>query len=209
MAKQRRPGTKPVDAEKQAEKKARREERKIAEAEAKRQRTRQRRVKTGLMVVAGLVLAGAAGFVIYQKAVPPELPGVAQPTNEGRTHLTVGRTAVYATATPTSGTHSPNAARCGIFDTQVPGEFAVHSLEHGTVVIWYRSDLDGDTVAGLREIVSRFDDRVILSPNAQMDDPIVATAWNRLKAYDTVDPEIAEFIETYRNRGPESLRCAY
>ncbi len=209
MAKKRRPGTKPVDAEKQAEKRARREERKIAEADAKRRRTRQRRVRTGLMVAVGVVLVGAAGFVIFQKAVPPELPGVAQPANEGRTHLTVGRTAVYATATPTSGTHSPNSARCGIFDTEVPAEFAVHSLEHGTVVIWYRADLDADTLSGLREIVSRYDDRVILSPNAQLDDPIVATAWNRLKAYDTVDSEIADFIEMYRNRGPESLRCAY
>ncbi|MCL1693933.1 MAG: DUF3105 domain-containing protein [Actinomycetia bacterium] len=209
MAKQRRPGTKPVDAEKRAAKRVRRDERKIAEADAKRRRTRQRRIKTGLMVAAGVVLAGAAGFVIFQRAVPPELPGVAQQTNEGRTHATAGRTAVYATATPTSGTHSPNSARCGIFDSQVPAEFAVHSLEHGTVAIWYRSDLDGNTVSGLREIVGSFDDRVILSPNAQMDDPIVATAWNRLKAYDTADPEIATFIETYRNRGPESLRCAY
>lgn len=209
MAKQRRAGTNPVDPEKQAEKKARREERKTAEADAKRRRTRQRRVRTGLMVAVGVVLVGAAGFVIFQKAVPSELPEVAQPTNEGRTHLTVGRTAVYASATPTSGSHSPNAAQCGIFSTQVPAEFAVHSLEHGTVVIWYRSDLDDDTISGLREIVSRFDDRVILSPNEELGDPIVATAWDRLKAYDTVDPEIADFIETYRNRGPESLRCAY
>ncbi len=161
------------------------------------------------MVAAGVVLVGAAGFVIFQKAVPPELPGVAQPTNDGRTHLAAGQAAVYASATPTSGSHSPNSARCGVLDTQVPAEFAVHSLEHGTVVIWYRPDLDGDTISGLREIVNRFDDRVILSPNAQLDEPIVATAWNRLKAYDSVDPEIADFIETYRNRGPESLRCAY
>ncbi len=209
MAKRRQPGTKPVDAEKQAEKRARREERKIAEADAKHRRTRQRRVRTGLMIAAGVVLVGAAGFVIFEKAVPPELPGVAQPTNDGRSHLAAGQAAVYASATPTSGSHSPSSSRCGIFNQQVPAEFAVHSLEHGTVVIWHRTDLDGDTVSGLREIVSRFDDRVILSPNAQLDDPIVATAWNRLKAYDTVDTEIADFIEMYRNRGPESLSCAY
>jgi len=209
VAKKWRTGTDPIDAQKQAEKRARRNERKIAEADAKRRRARQRRIRTGLMVAATVVLVGAAGFVIFQKAVPPELPGVAQPTNEGRTHLTVGRTAVYATATPTSGTHSPNSSQCGVFNTQVPAEFAVHSLEHGTVVIWYRPDLADETVAGLSEVVNQFDERVILSPNAQLDDPIVATAWNRLKAYDTVDPEIAEFIETYRNRGPESLSCAY
>jgi len=39
--------------------------------------------------------------------------------------------------------------------------------------------------------------------------PVVATAWNRFKTYDGADPEIAAFVETYRNGGPESLRCTY
>jgi hypothetical protein len=123
--------------------------------------------------------------------------------------LTIDGTDPYAIATPTSGSHSPNAARCSIFSTEDSAEVAVHSLEHGTVVIWYRADLDSETVSGFREVVSRFDDRVILSPNTQLDDAIVATAWKRLKAYDTVEAEIGEFIETYRNRGPESHRCTY
>ena len=84
---------------------------------------------------------------------------------------------------------------------------AVHALEHGSVVIWYQPDLDD--VGELRIIVNRFDDRVILSPNGQLDQPIVASAWNRLKAYQTIDPEIEDFIETYRGRGPENVRCPY
>ena len=76
-------------------------------------------------------------------------------------------------------------------------------------MIWYQPGLTGDEVSGLREIVNRFDDRVILSPNGQLTQPIVATAWNRLKAYKSVDPEIEDFIKTYRNRGPESVRCPY
>jgi hypothetical protein len=64
-------------------------------------------------------------------------------------------------------------------------------------------------VSGLSDIVNRFDDRVILSPNAQLTEPVVATAWLRLKAYDDADREIGEFIETYRNRGPENVPCAF
>lgn len=59
------------------------------------------------------------------------------------------------------------------------------------------------TPTSLREIVSRFDNGVILSPNPQLRQPIVATAWNRLKAYKSVDPEIEDFIES---RSPPWLR---
>ena len=91
----------------------------------------------------------------------------------------------------------------------MPAEFAVHSLEHGAVVIWYRPSLATEEISGLEAVVNRFDDRVILSPNAELSQPVVATAWNRLKAYEGADPELEQFIETYRNRGPESVRCEY
>jgi hypothetical protein len=85
----------------------------------------------------------------------------------------------------------------------------VHALEHGTVVIWHQPTLDANVLADLRATVNRFDDRVILSPNQQLTDPVVATAWLRLKAYDGANPELEEFITTYRNRGPESRSCNY
>lgn len=74
-------------------------------------------------------------------------------------------------------------------------------------MIWYRPDLEEQVVAHLRQIVSDFGDRVILSPNAELVRPVVATAWNRLKAYDGPVDEIAEFITTYRGRGPERIPC--
>lgn len=209
LAKKRRPAKKPVDEQKQAEKRARRELRKIAEAKAKLRAARRRRLKTGLAVLVGLVLVGAVGVLIFQNLAQSELPGVTKTANEGRSHVASGQSVAYATPTPTSGTHSPNSARCGNSNQQVPPELAVHALEHGTVVVWYQPGLTEDVVPGLREIVDRFDDRVILSPNAQLIQPIVATAWNRLKAYNSVDPEIEDFIKTYRARGPESVRCPY
>jgi hypothetical protein len=76
-------------------------------------------------------------------------------------------------------------------------------------VIWYQPSLESEEISGLEAIVNRFDDRVILSPNGELTQPVIATGWNRLKAYDGADSELEQFIETYRNRGPESFRCAY
>jgi hypothetical protein len=209
VAKKKPTARKPVDKLKQAEKRDRREERKLVEARAKRLAVRKRRTRVGLSVLAGVVAIGTVGFLIVDKATLSELPGVSKPAYEGRSHAVSGQAVAYGTATPTSGTHAASSPRCGIFTQPMPAEFAVHSLEHGAVVIWYQPSLATEEISGLAAIVRRFDDRVILSPNAELTQPVVATAWTRLKAYDGADPEIEQFIETYRNRGPESFRCTY
>ncbi len=198
-----------MDQQKQAEKQARRQERKVAEAAAKKAAERKRRIKTGAAVLVGVSAIGLLGFSIYRKAVPPELPGVAQESNQGRTHVVNDRSVAYSSATPTSGSHSGSSPRCGIYNQEMPPEFAVHALEHGTVVIWYQPTIPGDELSAIRRTVTGFDSDVILSPNSQLSDPVVATSWARLKAYDGADPEIEQFIATYRNRGPEAFRCAY
>jgi hypothetical protein len=209
LANKKQAAGKGVDKAKQAEKRARREERKAAEARAKLAANRKRRIVTGLSVLAAVVVVGAIGFMIVDKAIPDELPGVSNQAYEGRDHAASGEVPAYATATPTSGTHAASSPRCGIYSQQMPAEFAVHSLEHGAVVIWYQPSLATEEISGLEEVVKRFDDRVILSPNAELLQPVVATAWNRLKAYDGADPELDQFIETYRYRGPENFSCTY
>ena len=209
MAKKKQSTRKPTDTAKRAEKRARRQERQAAEARATQVANRKRRTRIGLSVLAAVVVVGALGFVVLDKAVADELPGVSQQAYEGRDHVESGQTVAYVTATPTSGTHAASSPRCGIYDQQMPAEFAVHSLEHGAVVIWYQPSLATEEISGLEAVVNRFEDRVILSPNAELSQPVVATGWNRLKAYDGADPELEQFIETYRNRGPESFRCEY
>ena len=199
----------PVNKAKQDEKRARREERKETEARARLVARRKRRARTGLSVLAAVIVVGTIGFIVVDNAIADELPGVSKQAYDGRDHVESGEAVAYATATPTSGTHAASSPRCGVFAQQMPAEFAVHSLEHGAVVIWYRPSLAIEEISGLEAVVNRFDDRVILSPNADLSQPVVATAWNRLKAYDGADPELEQFIETYRNRGPESVRCEY
>ncbi len=209
MTRKKPAAKRPIDKQKQADKRARREERKLVEARARQLAVRRRRARVGLSVLIGVIAIGTIGFLIVDKATLAELPGVTKADLEGRDHAVSGQPVGYATAAPTSGTHAATSPRCGIFTQQMPLEFAVHSLEHGAVVIWYQPSLATEEISGLVAMVNRFDDRVILSPNEALTQPVVATAWTRFKAYDGADPEIEQFIETYRNRGPESFRCAY
>ncbi len=205
MAKKRRTTKKPVDLQKQAAKTARREERKAAELEARQQAERKRRLKLGL--ASGIAVAVVIAIIFA--LIPGSLAGVSKLPLEESSHLAAGEPATYSTPTPTSGRHAPSSARCGVLTEQLPPEFAIHTLEHGGVVIWYDPTLETDVVAGLASIVDDFDDRVIMSPNAGLDDPVVVTSWRHLKAYEGADPEIAEFIDIYRFRAPENVPCTY
>ena len=209
MAKKRQAAKKPVDKAKPAEKRARRDERKIADAKAKQAAVRKRKAQNLLIVLGVVAVIGLIGFFIIQKATLEELPGVSQPEYEGRSHGVSGQGINYVTATPTSGRHAGSSPRCGVYAQPLPPDFAVHALEHGAVVIWYQPTLADDVISDLNAIVNRFDDRVILSPNPLLESPVVATAWVRLKTYSGADPELEQFIETYRNRGPENFRCDY
>jgi len=157
VAHKRKSAKKPVDKQKQADKRARRDERKAAELKAKLAAARKKRILRSLGAVAAILVVGAVGFFVFQKANPGELPGVAQQPNEGRNHALSGEAVAYATATPTSGRHAARAAGCGIFRQPMPLEFAVHALEHGTVLIWYQPTLESEVIDELEAIVNGFD----------------------------------------------------
>jgi hypothetical protein len=159
----------------------------------------------GVVGAVGLALIALLVFNLAQPAA--ELEGVEHPIDRGSGHLAEGETTNYGTATPTSGPHSPTSARCGLYPDPLPLVFAVHDLEHGVVVIWYRPDLESELLPDLRAFINEWDSHVIVSPNPGISDPIVATAWNRLMRFDTVEPRLSEFADTYRNRGPESVPC--
>ncbi len=208
MAKKRRrdptsaPSAAQRDTPRAADKKRRREERQLAELQATIKARRIRRVRNVGAAVVGVVAIAVVGFLFFRP--DPELAGVEKPRYAGTGHLAAG---AYDTATPTSGAHAPGAPRCGIYNEELTPSLAVHALEHGTVVVWYRPDLEEPRYDALESLVRSWPSHVILSPNTRLDDPIVATAWNRLKRYDLVGEDLREFIEIYRRRGPESIDC--
>ncbi len=193
-------------AAREERKKERRAERKAAREAHRRARRRRRRIRDGVIVA---VLLGAVGTVVFLLVRPdPEVEGVEKLSSEGRDHLASGATFDYGDPAPTSGPHDPRSPSCGAASQPMPLTLAVHGLEHGAVVLWYRPDAADDVRDELVDLMDGYDSHVIVSPNPDIEDPIVATAWNRRMRFD--DPEaplLAEFVDTYRNRGPENVDC--
>lgn len=189
-------------------KRERRLARKAAEQEAARKAAVRRQV---LNLVAFFVLGAVLGLGVWMLMKPdPEIDGVEQPEDLGRRHLAAGESYEYDHPAPTSGPHSLQAARCGTYTdfADIPLIEAVHALEHGAVIMWHDPELDLDEVGELRDVAAEHDSHVIVAPNPGIDHPVVVTAWNRRASFDTADdPGIAEFVETYRQRGPEQVDC--
>jgi len=189
------------DPDKAASKQEARLERQIVQRRHQERKARLRRIRNiALGVVAVGVVAGG-GWLAFRP--DPELAGVIRPSNRGGGHVAA---ATYDSPTPTSGPHDARAPRCGTYREPLDPALAVHGLEHGAVVLWYdagRPELADELVGATEE----WDTHVIISANGNVDRPVVATAWGRMKAYDAVDPEINEFVRTYRQRGPERQPC--
>jgi hypothetical protein len=127
--------------------------------------------------------------------------------SEGREH-TEGPVA-YKTFPPTSGNHSAVPADYGFYETASPPfEQLVHSLEHGDVVIYYKTSLPEDEKQQLRELAAiRYrGSGVIAVPNDEIDYPLVLTAWTKmmhLEAFDAV--RMKQFMYQSLYEGPEKL----
>ncbi len=111
----------------------------------------------------------------------------------------------YPQTPPVGGKHSPAWQNCGVYDTQIALENAVHSLEHGAASIAYRPDLSQADVSRLRDTV-RGKAYTLLAPYqyGALDKPVIAVAWGvRLKLERADDPRLAQFVAKYAN-GPQT-----
>lgn len=189
--------------EQKRERRARRKEEREA---ARRRKRRVRRLQYG--AVAAVLLGGVLALAVVLFWPDPELEGVEQLPNEGREHLASGASYDYGDPAPASGPHARRAPRCGEYSDPLPPTLAVHALEHGAVVLWHRPDVGDEVRDRLLGIMDEHDSHVIVSPNPDIRQPVVATAWQRrMRFADPEDPLVAEFVDTYRNRGPESVDC--
>lgn len=121
---------------------------------------------------------------------------------QGNQHLTsideehVG----YNTSPPTSGPHLNQKAPWGVSEEQIPDELQVHNLEDGGVIIHYDpAKVDDATKTNLINVVNHYTDKVILEPYADLETPIVLTAWTRIATLEAFDENaITSFISAYR-----------
>ena len=120
----------------------------------------------------------------------------------------------YNSTPPTSGPHwgssSTTPAPWGIYTTPVPNERQVHNLEHGGVMIQYNTE-DQNLITQLRQFTQRqpsFPCFIILAPYPDMPFTIAVTAWgvrDTMEAYDEL--RLQEFVNAYREEGPEQVFC--
>jgi hypothetical protein len=161
-------------------------------------RRQRRRLAWTAVAVAVLVVVGLGGW-LYARARGP-IPGEFVPSL-GNEHIPTAETphVAYNSDPPTSGPHLPYIAPWGVHSRPIPKELQTHNLEDGGVVVSYRPQCADRVQAGLRAIVDRYPDHVILAPYPALDRCIALTAWTRIDKLDELDERrIVRFIEAYR-----------
>jgi hypothetical protein len=109
----------------------------------------------------------------------------------------------YPQTPPVGGPHAypPYWQNCRFYETAVPSEHAVHSMEHGAVWITYSPDLAGDEVGLLSQLAG---DHVLVSAFEDLPSPIVASAWGRqLQVESATDVALVDFVEAFE-QGPQT-----
>ncbi|MCB0192394.1 MAG: DUF3105 domain-containing protein [Anaerolineae bacterium] len=153
------------------------------------------------LVVIGLFYLGYNGQAIANSGIEgleifPELE---------QTH--VDGNVDYNEVIPAGGPHNPVWQLCGIYDEPVRPENAIHSMEHGAVWLTYQPDLPEEDVEQLRSVVrqqrsAQGEAMIILSPEPDLESPLVATAWRvQLTLDDVNDERLEAFLDRYQ-RGP-------
>lgn len=105
----------------------------------------------------------------------------------------------FTTDPPTSGAHYSLPPPSGVLDEPVDRPMQVTLLESGAVLVQYR-DLPAAEVAALEALAA---DDVVVAPNPDLPEPVVATAWLTRQACDGVDAGTLEtFVADHRGQGP-------
>lgn len=139
--------------------------------------------------------------------LPTPTPGGKPPAGvqifEGLSQEHVDTPVEYPQSPPVGGPHAfpPNWQTCKFYDSPVPNEQAVHSLEHGAVWITYSPDLPANQVALLRQLAGG---HVLVSQYKGLTSPLVATAWGRqLPIQAATDVALVDFIAAFEE-GPQT-----
>lgn len=159
MAKQETGRATKADRKEQARRERAELERKVARGR------RNRWIAIGLVVV---VVAGVAAYALTRPRTAaadpndlltgaqaqaeaagcgaPENVGPYQPQSRDQEHITDAMPALstYPSTPPASGPHNPITLGAGVYDSPPAIDRAMHSLEHGAVIVWYSPDVTGE-----------------------------------------------------------------
>lgn len=187
------------------------------------QPTRQEKEARALRnrIIIGGVLLVVAGAVVFLAARPGGGPSVSDQLETGAgacvydtEHDGTARqqsdhidSPTYEVDPPAGGAHLAAAANPGFYrqGQQVPPDGQlVHAQEHGFVILWYRPDVDADTMTQLEQLSDQFGRELLLVPRASLEGEVAVTAWHRrLLCAELVPEKVALFTRSYVDQGPE------
>jgi hypothetical protein len=136
--------------------------------------------------------------------------------DEGNNHFTdQNRDPGWKTNPPTSGDHFANngevgsgALADGAYLSTPAMARAVHSMEHGRVLIQYSPDLAEDEQLEIKGVFDESPQGVVMFPNPDMPYEVAVTAWTQLAGCDSYEGAatldlIRTFRDVYRGQAPE------
>ena len=107
----------------------------------------------------------------------------------------------YTSDPPTSGPHKPSPPVEGVVAAPLSRAVQVGVLERGDVLLQHQPDLPAGPLAELEALAGA---GVVVAPNPDLPDPVVATAWLYKRTCGQVDaPALQEFIDERAGKGPE------
>lgn len=170
------------------------------------------KVIAGIAIASLLILGGGVWFLTVQTTkeetkLSKPLTGEEIP-DQGRGHVPDETKIEYNSNPPTSGQHYAKWITRGIYDKPQNDGNLVHSLEHGAVILSYKTDIAKDDVEKIKSVFSSVSvSKKIIVPRDNLDVPVALTSWGRLLKLQTIDAtseaKIKEFMETNEDRGPE------
>ena len=161
-----------------------------------------------LLVIAGIVVFFAAkpdsGPSIPEQLKPcrfdEKFDGTAE--NQGQ-HV---RNPTYTLNPPAGGPHFPSPANPGFYrgdDVPTDGQL-VHAMEHGFVVLWFKSGLSDEKMQQIEALSDRFGRELIVAERPSLQDEVAVTAWHKRMFCSTLAPDrVAIFTRAYKDQGPE------
>ena len=184
---------------------SRAEKKELARAEreaVRKQIVRAERRKRILWAVGIATVVGVGAYLILNVASPGAISAEAQEIAQaagcgevqtpvadapGGQHLASGESAGYTQQPATSGQHDPSPLPNDppVHTEPIREENAVHNLEHGYVILYYRAEDPealGDEVVTRLASIAEQQDKVLLAPYPNLNEgtSLAITAWNKL-----------------------------
>lgn len=164
-----------------------------------------------LRAIVIIVLLGLAGWGITAaiKSGTPQGPDYSTfyPA-QNREHIEVGAAhPAHSSNPPSGGWHYALTAKKQYYAEPIPDEYIIHNLEHGDIWIAYHPRVSQEVRDALKKFAFS---KVLISPREVNEMDIALVAWERVDAFNLdggTIPEgrIRDFINRYRNEGPEKM----